>query len=473
VALSTNSGSVTVPAQVTIAAGAISGSFSAAVGKVKRKSQSATITATFDAASAVGYLTLSAPGPGNMFDSPGISCTPRTVHAGGQVACEVMMAPASSSEPIQVTSSSDQVKVPAAVSSRAQQTSLTFQAVAEPAARLQSATVNAMVGATQVADTVLVLPADGPVLTAPARKLVKIGEEVKFTVEAVDPGDLPVQLAAAGLPEGASFDLATRVFSWVPSAAQAGQYSVMFTGTNSAGQSSSTQVRLDIGRGTPLLDSSSVACSPNSIAVLAGKWLLTGEPVAHPSGDALELGGTAVMVNGQLVPVLFASPTELDFLCPVQNAGTQLAVVVETPNGSTEAVNGTMQEVSPRVLALDGAEQAIIFFAGTSELVTPRTHMLLGNPAQPGDRVSVWGTGLGATDQILPSKVVVKFGDLYAEADSVHAVSEYAGTQVVEVQVPAAAAAGNAVPVCIEVFTPTGQQVSSNCAYTALELNRP
>jgi uncharacterized protein (TIGR03437 family) len=179
------------------------------------------------------------------------------------------------------------------------------------------------------------------------------------------------------------------------------------------------------------------------------------------------------MVNGQPVPVLFASPTELKFLCPVLNAGTQLAVVVDTPDSSTQAVIGTMQEVSPRVLALDGAEQALIFFAGTSNLVTPRTHMLWGNPAQPGDRVSVWATGLGATGQILPGKVVVKFGDLSAEADSVHPVSGYAGTQVVEVQVPAAAAAGNAVPVCFEVFTPTGQQVNSNCANTALELDRP
>jgi len=96
---------------------------------------------------------------------------------------------------------------------------------------------------------------------------------------------------------------------------------------------------------------------------------------------------------------------------------------------------------------------------------------LPGNPAQPGDRVSIWTTGLDATDQTLPSSVLVKFGALSVEADSVHAVSEHAGTQAVEVQVPAAAGAGNVVPVCIEVFALTGQEVSSNCAYTTLELN--
>jgi hypothetical protein len=205
--------------------------------------QPAKITAAFDGVSVNGFIELSNTTLTGSRRSPVISCFPHAVHAGAQVACEVVVAPASSSEPIRVTSSSDQVKVPAVVSPRAQQSSLAFQAVAEPSAGLQFATVNATVGETQVADTVLVLPADGPILTAPARELVKIGEGVKFTVEAVDPGDLQVQLAAAGLPPGGSFDLATRVFNWVPSATQPGQYNVTFTGTNSAGRSSSTQVR--------------------------------------------------------------------------------------------------------------------------------------------------------------------------------------------------------------------------------------
>jgi uncharacterized protein (TIGR03437 family) len=437
-----------------------------------RLTQPARIIAKFNGISVTGFLQISTTGIGRSLHSPGISCSPHAVHAGGQVACEVQIVPGSPAEPIQVTSSSEKVKVPAVISARAQHSSLTFQAVTEPSARLQSATVTATVGDVQVTDAVLVLPADGPVLTVPARKLVRIGERVSFAARAVDPGDLPVQLAATGLPEGASFDLATGVFSWIPDSSQGGSYTLTFTATNSAGQTSTARVSLEAGRGAPMLDASAVSCSPNAIGVLNGGWLVNGEPITDPSGEAFELGGTRVRVNDQEAPILFASPTEVHFVCPVLSTGTNLAIVVETPEGTTGPLYSTMQAVSPRVLSLDGAGQALISFAGTNNLVTARTYRLPGQPAQPGDQVSLWATGLGLPDQIDPGRVAVKFGDLYAGAESVHRVSGYAGIEGVEVQVPATAEPGSAVPVCIEVLSPEGQQVTSNCAYTAVEANR-
>lgn len=200
----------------------------------------------------------------------------------------------------------------------------------------------------------------------------------QLRVGAVDPGGLPVQLTATGLPKGALFDPATGVFSWIPGSSQGGQYTVTFTATNSAGQTSTARVSLEAGRGVPVLDSSAVSCSPNSIGVLNGMWLVNGEPIADPSGDSFELGGTEVRVNDQAAPMLFASPTEVHFVCPLLSTGTNLSIVVETPAGTTGPLYSTMQAVSPRMLSLEAAGQALISFAGTSDLVTPRNSHVTG-----------------------------------------------------------------------------------------------
>ncbi len=50
-----------------------------------------------------------------------------------------------------------------------------------------------------------------------------------FTVDAADPDGDTLIYSAGDLPSGASFDPATRKFTWTPSYAQAGEYSVTFT----------------------------------------------------------------------------------------------------------------------------------------------------------------------------------------------------------------------------------------------------
>ena len=69
----------------------------------------------------------------------------------------------------------------------------------------------------------MVLPGSGPALTTPANQVAKFGTSVSFVVVAADPADLPVQLAAEGLPAGASFDPETGRFGWFPSASQQGK----------------------------------------------------------------------------------------------------------------------------------------------------------------------------------------------------------------------------------------------------------
>jgi hypothetical protein len=190
--------------------------------------------------------------------------------------------------------------------------------VIEPAAKLQSVVVTATLGDGQVQDSILVLPPMGPVLRVPSRQFAKFGIPLRFTVRVVDPSDLPVQIVAAGLPSGASFDTETGEFTWIPTASQRGQYRITLTATNTAHQWSTARVIVDVDRGKPeLTDSQQTACSPNAVASVIGKWLAPQDgTTSEPSGRALRLSGTQVRINGEAVPVLSSSPTKVSFLCP-------------------------------------------------------------------------------------------------------------------------------------------------------------
>ncbi len=74
-----------------------------------------------------------------------------------------------------------------------------------------------------------------PVLDAIGARAVDELAALVFTVTAADPNDVPANaltLSATGLPAGASFTPATGVFSWTPTEAQQGSYTVTFTVTD-------------------------------------------------------------------------------------------------------------------------------------------------------------------------------------------------------------------------------------------------
>jgi hypothetical protein len=75
-----------------------------------------------------------------------------------------------------------------------------------------------------------------PVLAATGNRTVDEGSALNFTVSASDPNDTPanaVTLSASGLPDGASFDPATGVFTWTTTEAQGpGTYEVTLTATD-------------------------------------------------------------------------------------------------------------------------------------------------------------------------------------------------------------------------------------------------
>ena len=67
-----------------------------------------------------------------------------------------------------------------------------------------------------------------PVFSPIGNKSVKTGATLTFTISAIDPDNDPLLYSASNLPDGASFDPATRTFSWTPASSQAGSYPVTF-----------------------------------------------------------------------------------------------------------------------------------------------------------------------------------------------------------------------------------------------------
>ena len=402
-----------------------------------------------------------------------LSCSPKAVTAGGQVRCVLQTRTNSNGAQIRLASSSEQVKTPSAVTTRPDQASLTFVASVEPIAKQQSATLTATLGDSRVQDSIVVMPGSGPVVKAPSYLLAAWGVPVGFTVIAVDPDDIPVQLAAGKLPAGASFDAARGTFTWTPSASQQGEYMITFTASNSARQFTSAETTVVVDSGKPALTAPQpLNCSPNAIASVHGKWLTAADTLlSEPSGGALESRGIAVLINGQAAPVLFSSATKVGFLCPALDPGAQLSLVVKTPKGPTEALTGTMLAASPAIFSLDGSGQGqgMVSFSDTGELAMERSYLTAGHPAQPGDEVVIWATGLGWAG-VMPSGVLmVKIGGAYAVPLSVQPVSGRAGLSAIHVLVPEPAPAGAAVSVQLELLSPDSQQVSSNTVTAAFE----
>ena len=390
-----------------------------------------------------------------------LSCAPKVVKAGGQATCEVRTGASSASQGIRITSSSAQVAAPASVSMRPDQTSLTFQVSADPAARQQSATVTAESDSTSVQDTIHITAASNPVMRLPSRQLAKPGQAVQFAVSASDPASpegAQVSLAASGLPAGASFDSAGGRFQWTPAAGQIGKYEVLFTATSADGRSSSQPVAIEVGSGLPAIKAMDHLCSPGAIASLTGTWL------AESGSDGA--AATKVAINGQDAPVVSASAESVQFLCPVSPAGTQLDIAIATAPGTTAAFQSTMQGASPWIFTTESQDQnpAVVSFAGTAELAMARNALTPAHPAQPGDQLLIWGTGFGSANDTW-----VKLGALALNVLSLDPVAGRPGVYTIRVQVPQSAAVGDAVALQAGVTGPDGAALASNTVTIAVE----
>ena len=407
----------------------------------------------------------------------GLTCTPKVIPAGSQATCELRTLSTDETAPIQLTTSTGQVKAPSAVAPRANQTRLTFQVAADAAAKEEFATITATAGTTTAQDTIQVTASAAPVLTVPGTRPAGLG---RLSASQWRPSIRRTCRYSSRLPRyprDASFDAASGIFEWTPSGSQRGPYKVTFAATNAAGQSSTAEVTVNISSGNPALAGTErLTCSPGAIASLNGSgFAAPGAALSDPSGQSLALGGTRVTINDQPVPVLAASEARVTFLCPASDPGTPLAATVETEARASNPVTAPMRMATPTILSLDGSgqNQGVISFAAatgrSTDLAMVRNYRVSSHPAQPGDELLIWGSGLGSPSEVTAGTLQVEVGGMDAAVESVQAVPGNAGVYTIQVRVPAVLDFGDALPVHIQVSTPDGKLVSSNRVTIAVE----
>jgi uncharacterized protein (TIGR03437 family) len=402
-----------------------------------------------------------------------LSCTPSAVQAGGSFTCELRLANQGLSGPatFAIASNSSDLRLPAAISARAGQSSIQFLGTADSAAHQAVINISAGEPADQAETQLTVLASPAPVFSLPTTLLVKSGEPISFRVSAQDPAGLPVRISASKLPAGASFEPASNRFNWTPAPNQEGVFTPVFSAVNSTGFTSSAQSAITVGSGKPVLAAASkLACSPGSIATLTGTWLsLADQDLSDPTGASRQLGGATVRINGEPASVLYASSSRIDFQCPNAEPGTGLEITVETDAGVTAPLQTTMLEASPVLLPAPGSSQnqGQIALSGTDALATPRDSGASGQPAQIDDLISIRATGLGAAPS--PASLSVKLGGVDAQVQSVAPAPDAAGVFLITVRIPAAAPTGDAVPLQLEMISATGRHLSSSPVTLAIE----
>jgi uncharacterized protein (TIGR03437 family) len=161
------------------------------------------------------------------------------------------------------------------------------------------------------------------------------------------------------------------------------------------------------------------------------------------------LDGTSVMINGNAAYVAYISPTQINVLAPDDTTTGMVDVLVTTPNGDAVDFNAAKSMFSPA-----------LFLAGSKYVAGEHgdgSYLTTSSPAKPGETVTIFGTGFGATKpatdtsmlvtkpQVLANTVTVTVGGQNAMV-TFAGVTE-AGLDQINVTIPSGLADGDALVV--------------------------
>ncbi|NQU12219.1 tandem-95 repeat protein, partial [bacterium] len=128
-----------------------------------------------------------------------------------------------------------------------------------------------------------------PVLAAIGTQAVQEGQTLAFTLSATDPDGDSLSYSASGLPNGASFNTASRVFYWEPGYAQAGTYTVTFAVSDgSLIDSEAALITIANFNRAPVLT------VPGDQAVEPGQLVTFSVSATDPDGDGLNYSASTV-----------------------------------------------------------------------------------------------------------------------------------------------------------------------------------
>ncbi|MDE3195193.1 MAG: hypothetical protein KGN84_02540, partial [Acidobacteriota bacterium] len=167
--------------------------------------------------------------------------------------------------------------------------------------------------------------------------------------------------------------------------------------------------------------------SPGEFIVLYGSGLAPGNATATSLPYPTTLGNVQVMINGTAAPLYYVTPTQIAAIVPygityTPSNGVLPFASIQVMNGSTPSNTATffINQTTPGIFSLtaNGLNDGAIEHALTGQVVNS------ANPAQPGEAVAVYLSGLGATQ---PAVTEGTAGPATSLANTVETIYAYVG----------------------------------------------
>jgi uncharacterized protein (TIGR03437 family) len=211
--------------------------------------------------------------------------------------------------------------------------------------------------------------------------------------------------------------------------------------------------------------------APGEVIVIWGSGLGPASLVQYQA-DAngllpTSLGGTSVIVNGVLAPLVYTSANQVAAVVPFGINGSLSQLYVQWQNGTSAPINLSVAGQIPAIFTLNGSG------AGQAAAINNKDGSINGaaHPAKVGDYVQLYITGAGKTNPagtdglinagpgpVPVGEVKVTIGGQTATVNFAGgAPGAVAGVIQVNAQIPAGVTPGGAVPVVVQVGTSNSQ----------------
>jgi uncharacterized protein (TIGR03437 family) len=174
-----------------------------------------------------------------------------------------------------------------------------------------------------------------------------------------------------------------------------------------------------------------------------------------------------VWANGVTVPILAASGTEINILCPNSLPGSEIQLVVETDHGAAKPLSTIARSAAPGIFSLDGSGTGQGWVArestGTKSVVMVRNYRVPAQPAIAGEQLLIYATGLGRL-----TNVFVQVGESKVPAAAINPVPNHPGLYQVVISMPNIVIQKDDLPLLLFGNTPEGS-ISTNMVSIASE----
>ncbi|HEV3334194.1 MAG TPA: PEGA domain-containing protein [Bryobacteraceae bacterium] len=157
---------------------------------------------------------------------------------------------------------------------------------------------------------------------------------------------------------------------------------------------------------------SQAGIAPGSIASIYGGSLAATTALGPSSPLTQTLAGVTVMANGQLFPLFFVSPTQINFLLPPNFPIGPATLTVSVAGQADLQSNFTVVRNAPGLFQQvnNGQAFAIVLHEDGSLVTTV-------SPAQSGELLTMFGTGFGPTNPPTPEGFPIPAQPVYQVSD--------------------------------------------------------